>query len=63
LEESETLRYYRKVIVEKYSDFQARHLDFVPPEVFSLARSVGGVTMGSDYPNLLSVEARLSYGI
>ena len=58
-----SLRYYRKVVGEAYSDFQARVPECEPPIISSLVTLEDGTTEDSKYPNLLSVEVRMQYGI
>jgi len=63
LEESGSLRYYRKVIGEKFCDFQARLPDRGPPPLYALGMLEDGTTEDSKYPNLMSPEGREKYGI
>jgi hypothetical protein len=46
-----------------YSDFQARLPGCEPPTIHSLAMLEDGTTEESKYPNLMSVEVRMMYGI
>lgn len=61
--QSETLRYHRKIIGDKFSDFQTRLNDCEPPPAFSLSMAKDGTTKGSKCPNLITVRARSTYGI
>jgi len=63
LEKSESLRCFRKVIWERYSDFQARLPGCEPPTLFSLGSLEDGTTEDSKYPNLMSPEVRVEYGL
>ena len=62
-EESVSLRRFREVVGEKHSDFQAGLPDYEPPSLLSLALLEDGTTGDSKYPNLMSPEARVPYGI
>ena len=62
-EESRSLRYFRKVIGETYSDFHARLPDRGPPMIYSLATTEDGTTGEPKYPNLMLPEMRMHFGI
>ena len=62
-EASASLRYYRKVVGEAYSDFQARLPDREPPIISSLIMLEDGTTKDSKYPNLMLAEVRMQHGI
>jgi hypothetical protein len=63
LEESENLRHFRKVVGERYADFRVGLPDFQPPILYSLATMEDGRTKESKYPSLMSLEARVEFGI
>lgn len=46
-----------------YSNFQTGLPDREPPMVYSLATLEDGITEESKYPNLMSAEVRMAYGI
>ncbi|KAF9643913.1 hypothetical protein BDM02DRAFT_3132089 [Thelephora ganbajun] len=62
-EESEWLRHFQEVIGEMYSDFHARLPDCEPPVIYSLALTLDGTTEESRYPNLMSAEERMRFGL
>ena len=62
-EESGSLRYFREVIGKMYSDFHEGLPDYGPPMIHSLAMMEDGTTEESKYPNLMSFEMRMQYGI
>ena len=57
------MQYFRRVVGEKYSDFQARLPDCRPSMLFALALSEDGTTEESRYPNLMLAEVRGRYGL
>ncbi|KAF9643480.1 hypothetical protein BDM02DRAFT_3191569 [Thelephora ganbajun] len=61
--ESEQLRRFQKAIGEMYSDFHARLPDCEPPVIYSLSMGVDGTTEESRYPNLMSAEERMRFGL
>ena len=61
--ESERLRHFRELIREMYYGFQAGLPDCEPPMIFSLATFEDGTTEDSKYPNLMSAEERVPYGV
>ena len=58
-----SLRHFRKVVGEAYSDFHAGLPDYEPPMIYSLATLEDGTTEESNYPSLMSHEARMRFGI
>jgi hypothetical protein len=63
LEESVSLRDFRRIVGEAYSDFQAKVPDCKPPIVHSLAALEDFTTEDSKYPNLMVPEVRMRYGM
>jgi len=57
------LRHFRKIIEETYSDFHAGLPDYEPPMLYSLALMEDGTSEESKYPNLMSPEVRMRFGI
>ena len=62
-EESESLRYCRKVIRKMCSDFHEGLPGCEPPMIYSLAMMEDGTTEESKYPNLMLFEVRMQFGI
>ena len=58
-----SLRHFREVIGERYSDFQARLPGCEPPPMFALGLMVDGTTEDSKYPDFNSPQARAEYGL
>ena len=63
LEQSGPLRHFRKIVGERYAGFCAGLPDFQPPILYSLATMENGRTKESNYPSLMSLEARVEFGI
>lgn len=63
LKESESRRLSRKIVGELYVGFCAGLPDHEPPMIYSLATMEDGRTRESKYPNLMSPEARATFGI
>ena len=63
MEESASLQRFKKFIEERYSEFQAGLPDCEPPAMFSLALLEDVTTKDSKYPNLMSPEVRMEYGL
>jgi len=63
LEQSEPLRLFRKVVGEAHADFSVGLPGFQPPILYSLATMEDGRTRESKYPSLMSLQARVEFGI
>jgi hypothetical protein len=62
-EESEQLRHVQKVVKAMNTAFSEGLPDCEPPTIYSLATMEDGRTRESKYPSLMSLEARVTYGI
>ena len=61
--EAGSLQHFKSVVEKAHLRFETALPDNEPPVIYSLATMEDGTTVGSKYPNLMSVEARVEFGI